>query len=40
MQTIQFPWITVLQRYCWDDVRAAWEVGDFAMEKMDNKIFI
>jgi hypothetical protein len=39
-QTIQFPWIVVLHKYCWNDVRAAWEVGHFATEEMDDKIFI
>jgi hypothetical protein len=40
MQTIQFPWIIAVHKYCGDDVRAARDVGGFATEKMDNKIFI
>lgn len=40
VQTIQFPRIVVWQKYCWDDVRAAWKVGHFATEEMDDKIFI
>lgn len=40
MQTIQFPRAVVLQKNRWDDVRAAWEVGRFATEEMDDKIFI
>ena len=39
-QTIQFPRVVVLQKNCWDDVRAAGEVGRFATEEMEDKIFI
>ena len=40
MQTIQFPRIVAVQKYRRDDVRAAWEVGHFATEEMDDEIFI
>ena len=40
MHTIQFPWIVVVQKYCWDDVWLAWKQGVFAAEEVDDELFI
>jgi len=40
MHTIQFPWIVVVQKYCWDDVWLAWKQGGFAAEEVDDELFI